>query len=112
MPMAYFFEVRAFFFAVEVPFTFRVDFLETVRVVDLGSLESDALILAALFLWIMFPFTARSIAEYASLIFEGDFRAMRIARSRAARLASFSFSRFLSFLNFLIADFITGTLPA
>jgi len=50
------------------------------------------------------------MAEYAALIFDGDFRAKRIARSSERLLASFSFSLLRSFLNFFIADFITGTL--
>lgn len=83
---------------------FGVDFLGV-------GLERALFIRAARFLCIKFFFTARSIREKAWDIFLGVFCffASLMALSTWRRMASFAFSRFLSCLAFLIADFITGT---
>jgi len=83
---------------------------EGALVVLAAGFESEDFILAALFLWIIFFLTALSIAENASLIFLEVFCffAALIIACKVLRKSSFCFSRFLSRLNFLIADFITG----
>jgi hypothetical protein len=69
-------------------------------------LESAALSLDALLLWIILCFAALSTVETALATDFDDlsFFAVLTADFRASRSISFSFSRFLSCFNFLIAE--------
>jgi len=74
------------------------------------NLESPDLILAALFLWIMFFFEALSITENAScnLLAEVFFLVSLTVFLRVVSNLLLTNSRFLSFLSFFFADFVTG----
>ena len=89
-----------------------MDFLEDFLVGDfcLTSLDSWDLILAALFLWMMFFFEAKSATLTASIIVFSVFVFFAFLTRLLKRSLNFLFSRvlFLSCLNFFFADFVTG----
>lgn len=74
------------------------------------SFERPDLIRAALFFGIRLFFAALSVAAKVLLIiaFEGFFFVFLIKSFNACLTALFRSPRFLSFRNFLIADFVTG----
>lgn len=74
------------------------------------SFERPDLIRAALFFGIRLFFAALSVAANVLLMiaFDGFFFAFLIKSFNACLTALFRRPRFLSFRNFLIADFVTG----